>query len=226
MAEFTIPPAFEPLVEACGEAALPAFQGADFANDPGAAFSEGMSAAMDVMADAGMPAPMMEMMQDFCSGAFEQHMAGGGDPMDAFDAVGSAIDGLMAPFPNDMPCADMAADFPPMPPDMGAFMDGCPPYGDFPGGEAFDAGAMPDTWEPGPMTDMGPEFGPEGPPPGEWGLDNPQPGPPQVWIWTVTVCLHHLQVIWDRDLMDQWDLLQEQKAIWDHHQVTNGTSSG
>ena len=70
-----------------------------------------MSAAMDVMADAGMPAPMMEMMQDFCSGAFEQHMAGGGDPMDAFDAVGSAIDGLMAPFPNDMPCADMAADF-------------------------------------------------------------------------------------------------------------------
>ena len=141
MAEFTIPPAFEPLVEACGDAALPAFQGADFANDPGAAFSEGMSAAMDVMADAGMPAPMMEMMQDFCSGAFEQHMAGGGDPMDAFDAVGSAIDGLMAPFPNDMPCADMAADFPPMPPDMGAFMDGCPPYGDFPGGEAFDAAA-------------------------------------------------------------------------------------
>ena len=101
MAEFTIPPAYEPLVEACGEAALPTFQGADFANDPGAAFSEGMSAAMDVMADAGMPAPMMEMMQDFCSGAFEQHMAGGGDPMDAFDAVGSAIDGLMAPFPND-----------------------------------------------------------------------------------------------------------------------------
>ena len=167
MAEFTIPPAFEPLVEACGEAALPAFQGADFANDPGAAFSEGMSAAMDVMADAGMPAPMMEMMQDFCSGAFEQHMAGGGDPMDAFDAVGSAIDGLMAPFPNDMPCADMAADLPPMPPDMGAFMDGCPPYGDFPGGEAFDAAAMPDTWEPGPMTDMGPAgMGPEGPPPG------------------------------------------------------------
>ena len=100
---------------------------------------------------------MMEMMQDFCSGAFEQHMAGGGDPMDAFDAVGSAIDGLMAPFPNDMPCADMAADFPPMPPDMGAFMDGYPPYGDFPGGEAFDPGAMPDTWEPGPMTDMGTE---------------------------------------------------------------------
>ena len=40
MAEFTIPPAFEPLVEACGEAALPAFQGADFANDPGAAFQK------------------------------------------------------------------------------------------------------------------------------------------------------------------------------------------
>ena len=159
MAEFTIPPAFEPLVDACGDAALPAFEAADFANDPGAAFSEGMSAAMDVMADAGMPAPMMEMMQDFCSGAFEQHMAGGGDPMDAFNAVGSAIDGLMAPFPNDMPCSDMAADFPPMPPDMGAFMDGCPPYGDFPGGETFDAAAMPDTWEPGPMTDMGPPPG-------------------------------------------------------------------
>ena len=177
MAEFTIPAAYEPLVDACGDAALPAFQGADFANDPGAAFSEGMSAAMDVMADAGMPAPMMEMMQDFCSGAFEQHMAGGGDPMDAFDAVGSAIDGLMAPFPNDMPCADMAADFPPMPPDMGAFMDGCPPYGDFPGGEAFDPGAMPDTWEPGPMTEMGPEFGPGTPPPEMGpGPDGPPPG--------------------------------------------------
>ena len=55
MAEFTIPPEIEPLVEACGEAALWAFQAADFANDPSAAFSEGMSAAMDVMADAGMP---------------------------------------------------------------------------------------------------------------------------------------------------------------------------
>ena len=52
------------------------FQGADFDADPSAAFSEGMSAAMDYMADAGMPAPMMEMMQDFCTGAFEQHMAG------------------------------------------------------------------------------------------------------------------------------------------------------
>ena len=179
MAEFTIPPAFEPLVDACGDAALPAFEAADFANDPGAAFSEGMSAAMDVMADAGMPAPMMEMMQDFCSGAFEQHMAGGGDPMDAFDAVGSAIDGLMAPFPNDMPCSDMAADFPPMPPDMGAFMDGCPPYGDFPGGETFDAATMPDTWEPGPMTDMGPPPGDMGPPPGDMGPgpDGPAFGP-------------------------------------------------
>ena len=46
-------------------------------------------------------------------------------------------------------------------------------YGDFPGGEAFDAAAMPDTWEPGPMTDMGPAgMGPEGPPPGDMG-----PGP-------------------------------------------------
>ena len=43
------------------------FKRADFANDPGAAFSEGMSAAMDFMADAGMPPDMMEMMQDFCS---------------------------------------------------------------------------------------------------------------------------------------------------------------
>ena len=46
MAEFTIPAAYEPLVDACGDAALPAFQGADFANDPGAAFS-GVCSAMD-----------------------------------------------------------------------------------------------------------------------------------------------------------------------------------
>ena len=51
-------------------------------------------------------------------------------------------------------------------------MDGAPPYGDFPGGPEFDPGAMPDAWEPGPMTDMGPMA----PPPGEW--------------WTT------LQVIW------------------------------
>ena len=56
-------------------------------------------------------------------------------------------------------------------------MDGCPPYGDFPGGEAFDPGAMPDTWEPGPMTDMGPEFGPGTPPEMGPGPDGP-PGPP------------------------------------------------
>ena len=99
MAEFTIPAAYEPLVDTCSDAALPAFQGADFANDPGAAFSEGMSAAMDVMADAGMPAPMMEMMQDFCSGAFEQHMAGG-DPMDAFDAVGKCYRWFDGPLPQ------------------------------------------------------------------------------------------------------------------------------
>ena len=57
-----------------------------------------------------------------------------------------------------------------------------PPYGDFPGGEAFDAGAMPDTWEPGPMTDMGRHQ--KDPPPGDrtrtrWTSSSR-------WIWTVT----------------------------------------
>jgi len=42
----------------------------------------------------------------------------------------------------------------------------------------------------------------------------------QVWIWTVTACLHHLQEIWDQDQMGQWDHLQEQKAdLWDLLQV-------
>ena len=120
---------------------------ADFANDPGAAFSEGR-AAMDVI-DAGMPPPMMEMMQDFCSGAFQQSAAISPQKMDAF--TGSA-DGLMAPF--DMPLQNGCR-----------FSSNATRYGsiygwmsflDFPGGEAFDPGAMPDTWEPGPMTDMGP----------------------------------------------------------------------
>ena len=33
----------------------------------------------------------------------------------------------------------------------------------------------------------------------------------QEQIWMVTECLHHLQVIWDQDQMDQWDLHQ---MIW------------
>ena len=75
--------------------------------------------------------------------------------MDAFDAVGGAIDGLWLLSLRYALCRH-GCRFSSMPPDMGAFMDGYPPYGDFPGGEAFDPGAMPDTWEPGPMTDMGP----------------------------------------------------------------------
>ena len=170
MAEFVLPPEMEALAEACGDAAMGPFQAADFANDPRAAFSEGMGAAMDFMADAGMPSDMMANMQDVAQGAFDAHMAGGDSPpMDAFDAVGGAADGLMAPFPADMPCADMAADFPPPPEDFGPMMDGAPPYGDFPGGATFDPGAMPDTWEPGPMTDM--------PPPGDMGRGNQDLGP-------------------------------------------------
>ena len=55
MAEFTIPPALNHLLKHVVKR-LYQLSGADFANDPGAAFSEGMSAAMDVI-DAGMPAP-------------------------------------------------------------------------------------------------------------------------------------------------------------------------
>ncbi len=189
MAEYTLPPDLDAFAEACGDAALPAFQGADFNADPSAAFSEGMGAAMDFMIDAGMPPDMCNMIQDICQGGFDQHMASNPDasPMDAFDAVGSAVDMYMADFPADMPCSDCAMDMPPMPPDMGAFMDACPPYGDFPGGESFDPGAMPDAWSPGPMTDMGPggpaidpatgmaPQPPEGP--GEGGYDDgPAPG--------------------------------------------------
>ena len=184
MAEFVLPPEMEAFAEAAGDAAMGPFQAADFAADPSAAFSEGMGAAMDFMADAGMPPDMMANIADVAQGAFDAHMAANPDspPMDAFDAVGGALDFHMADFPADMPCMDMAADFPPMPPeDFGPMMDGAPPYGDFPGGPEFDPGAMPDAWEPGPMTDMG-EMGPEGPPPGEeWDLlqvYGPGPGPP------------------------------------------------
>ena len=182
MAEYTLPPDLDAFAEACGDAAMPAFEGADFNADPSAAFSEGMGAAMDFMVDAGMPPDMCNMIQDICQGGFDQHMASNPDssPMDAFDAVGSAVDMYMADFPGDMPCADCAMDMPPMPPDMGAFMDAAPPYGDFPGGENFDPGAMPDAWSPGPMTDMGPgDMGPGGPPPGDMGPgpDGPAFGP-------------------------------------------------
>ena len=82
---------------------------------------------------------------------------------------------------------------------------------------AFDPGAMPDTWEPGPMTEMGPEFGPGTPPP-EMG---PGPdGPPPGMDMDGDECLHRLQEIWDQDQTDQWDHLQEQKVDqWDHLQV-------
>ncbi len=177
MAEFTLPPALADFADACGDVALPAFQGAEpgFADDPGAAFSEGLGAATEFMADAGMPPDMIDMISDVCQAGFDQHIASNpdGSPMDAFDAVGGAVDMYLAEMPGDMSCADMAGDMPPMPPDMGAFMDTCPPYGDHPGGENFDPGAMPGPWEPGPMTDMGPHGGPEMGPPG-----GPEMGPP------------------------------------------------
>ena len=155
MAEFVLPPEMEAFAEAAGDAAMGPFQAADFNADPSAAFSEGMGAAMDFMSDAGMPPDMMNMIQDICQGGFDAHMAANPDssPMDAFDAVGGAVDMYLADFPADMPCMEMMdAGMPPMPPDMGEFMDTCPPYGDFPGGDNFDAANMPDSWEPGPMT--------------------------------------------------------------------------
>jgi len=155
MAEYVLPPEMDAFAEAAGAAAMGPFQAADFNADPSAAFSDGMGAAMDFMADAGMPPEMMNMIQDVCQGGFDAHMAANPDspPMDAFDAVGGAVDMYLADFPADMPCMDMMdAGMPPMPPDMGEFMDTCPPYGDFPGGDNFDPAAMPGTWEPGPMT--------------------------------------------------------------------------
>ena len=136
MAEFVLPPEMEAFAEAAGDAAMGPFQAADFAADPSAAFSEGMGAAMDFMTDAGMPPDMMANIADVAQGAFDAHMAANPDspPMEAFDAVGGALDFHMAEFPADMPCMDMAGDFPPPPEDFGPMMDGCPPYGDFPGG--------------------------------------------------------------------------------------------
>ena len=189
MAEFVLPPEMEAFAEAAGDAAMGPFQAADFAADPSAAFSEGMGAAMDFMTDAGMPPDMMANIADVAQGAFDAHMAANPDssPMDAFDAVGGAVDMYLADFPADMPCMDMMdAGMPPMPPDMGEFMDTCPPYGDFPGGDNFDAANMPDSWDPGPMTNIPPPddmagnpnegmMGPDGPPPGDMagGPDGP-----------------------------------------------------
>ena len=156
MAEVILSPEMESFAEAAGDAALGPFQAADFDADPSAAFSDGMGAAMDYMSDAGMPTEMMDAIQDLGTAAFDAHMEANPDssPMDAFDAVGGAVDMYMADFPGDMPCMDiMDAGMPPMPDDMGSFMDTCPPYGDHPGGDSFDMGAMPDHY-PGPMTDM------------------------------------------------------------------------
>ena len=149
MAEYILPPEMEAFAEAAGDAAMGPFQAADFDADPSAAFSDGMGAAMDFMSDAGMPTEMMDAIQDLGSSAFDAHMQANPDssPMDAFDAVGGAVDMYMADFPGDMPCMDiMDAGMPPMPDDMGAFMDTCPPYGDHPGGDSFDMGAMPDHY--------------------------------------------------------------------------------
>ena len=117
MAEFVLPPEMEAFAEAAGDAAMGPFQAADFNADPSAAFSEGMGAAMDFMADAGMPPEMMNMIQEVCHGGIDAHMAANPDssPMDAFDAVGAGIDHHMADMPPDMPCADMAGDMPPPP---------------------------------------------------------------------------------------------------------------
>ena len=68
-------------------------------------------------------------------------------------------------------------------------------------------GPPPGDMGPGPDGPMGPppgaEGGPMGPPPGEGGPPPGDmaggPGPDGPW---------DLQEIWDRDLMDQWDLLQ------------------
>ena len=157
MANIELPPEMEAFAEACGDAAMGPFNAADFDADPSAAFSDGMGAAMDFMSDAGMPTEMMDAIQELGSAAFDAHMSANPEssPMEAFDAVGGAVDMYMADFPGDMPCADCAMDMPPMPGDMGGFMDTCPPYGDHPGGENFDMGAMPDHY-PGPMSDMGP----------------------------------------------------------------------
>ena len=112
MAEFVLPPEMEAFAEAAGDAAMGPFQAADFAADPSAAFSEGMGAAMDFMADAGMPPDMMANIADVAQGAFDAHMAANPDspPMDAFDAVGAGLDMHMADFPADMPF-DMIVDF-------------------------------------------------------------------------------------------------------------------
>ena len=77
----------------------------------------------------------------------------------------------MADMPPDMNCADMAGDFPPPPTDFGEFMNECPPYGDYAGGDNYDAAAHPHEGDmPG---DPGPGTAPPGsPPPGDMG-----PGP-------------------------------------------------
>ena len=174
MAEYVMPPEMEDFMEACGDVAMDNFDPAAFEADPSAAFSDTMGAVMDFMGDSGMSPEMMGDFQDVAQGCFDQYMGDNPDaaPMDAFDAVGAGLDHHMADMPPDMNCADMAADMPPMPDDFGAFMDECPPCGDFPGGDSYDPAAHPHE---GGMADMmGPPPGDmAGPPPGEGG---PPPG--------------------------------------------------
>ena len=169
-----MPPEMEDFMEACGDVAMDNFDPAAFEADPSAAFADTMGAVMDFMGESGMPTDMMGDFQDIAQGCFDQYMGDNPDaaPMDAFDAVGAGIDHHMADMPPDMNCADMAADMPPMPDDFGAFMDECPPCGEFPGGDNYDADAHPHE---GGMADMmgSPPGDMAGPPPGEGG---PPPG--------------------------------------------------
>ena len=105
MAEYTLPPELDAFAEAVGDEALGPFQAADFDADPSAAFNDGMDAAMNFMADAGVPSDMMDAIKDIAEGGFEQHMTMNpdSDPMEAFDAVGGAVDMYLADFQEICP---------------------------------------------------------------------------------------------------------------------------
>ena len=181
-----MPPEMEDFMEACGDVAMDNFDPAAFEADPSAAFSDTMGAVMDFMGDSGMPPEMMEDFGNIAQGCFDQYMGDNPDanPMDAMDACAAGLDHHMADMPPDMNCADMAADMPPMPDDFGAFMDECPPCGEFPGGENYDPaahpheGGMADMMGPPPGDMAGPPPGEGGPPPGDMAGDPMgEPGP-------------------------------------------------
>ena len=193
MANYDMPPDMADFVEGCESVAMDAFDPATFEGDPSAAFSDTMSAVMDYMGECGMPTEMMSQFEDLATGCFDSYMGDNPNaaPMECFDAVGAGIDHQMADMAPDMNCADMAMDFPALPTDFGEFMNECPPYGNFAGGENYDATAhpyegdmpgdptfanAPDTSDPlagdsaiDPATGMAPQP-PEGP--GEGGYDD------------------------------------------------------